>query len=193
MRKIFFLIFLLCPLIHNVYAQPKSSGSSAEPQPQFLNHIYFLQQDSLIALEQVSAEMKSKTKALGFGGNETGYEMNGEKSPVRIKNVAGMRFAVKLNTAMFDPSTMIKLYKFDSQKSGREAIVGAQGGMFNKKKNSGGANEIACNVQKSGNDVYIIIPALKLEKGEYGFVNMMMVSTNGMRATYTVFAFGVDE
>lgn len=45
---------------------------------------------------------------------------------------------------------------------------------------------------KSGADVYILIPASRLGPGEYGFVNMMQMSSSGSHASYTFFTFGID-
>jgi hypothetical protein len=45
---------------------------------------------------------------------------------------------------------------------------------------------------KSGSEDYILMPAAPLLPGEYGFINMMMVSGRGRDASYTVFAFGAD-
>jgi hypothetical protein len=88
---------------------------------------------------------------------------------------------------------MIKLYKFDSKKGNREAIVNSQGGMFERGKSTNNSNEVSFNIQKSGSDDFIIIPASRLAPGEYGFLNMMMVNNAGSRSmSYTVFAFGVD-
>jgi hypothetical protein len=91
-----------------------------------------------------------------------------------------------------DPTAMIKLYRFESGKSERDAVLGGGGGMFNKKKEVGSNVEVACNFQKSGDDTYVIQPAARLQAGEYGFVNIMMATANGNRPRYTVFAFGVD-
>ena len=67
---------------------------------------------------------------------------------------------------MADPSMMIKLYRFTSAKGNREAVLSSQPGTFGKAKSSD--NEIACSVQKSGSDTYILIPDTKLAPGEYG-------------------------
>ena len=191
MKSVFMLVAtLVC--ISNGRAQTKNSNP-AVPQPQYLNNVYLLKKDSLASLEKIQAEMKNKMKALGFGGSETGYVMDGGKSPFRIKVADDMRFVVKMNSSMMDPTAMIKLYRFESGKSDREAVMGGGGGMFNKKKNVGSDVEVPCNIQKSGDDTYIISPGTKLAPGEYGFVNMMLMTANGSKPKYTIFAFGVDQ
>jgi hypothetical protein len=178
--------------VSSVYSQSKTTTATV-PQPQYLNNIYLLSADSLVSLEKNQAEMKNKTKAFGFGGSETGYVMDGGKSPFRIRLGVELQFVVKMNSTMMDPSMMIKLYRFESGKTEREAILGGGGGMFNKKKDPGVNVEVQCNMQKSGTDVFIITPATKVSSGEYGFLNMMLATSNGTRPRYTIFAFGVDD
>ena len=190
MKSVVSILLTCIILFYNSNAQPKTSSG---PQPQFLNTIYLLKKDSLALLERIQAEMKNKTKALGFGGSEAGYFIDGGKSPFRIKVADAMQFMVKLNASMMDPTAMIKLYRFESGKSERAALLGGGGGMFNKKKDVGKNVEVPCNIQKSGDDIFIISPVAKLGAGEYGFVNMMLVTANGTKPLYTVFAFGVDE
>jgi len=182
------MTFIVCAT--NINAQTKTTTGL---QPQYLNNVYLLKQDSLVLVEKVQAEMKNKTKALGFGGSEAGYFIDGVKSPFRIKVNDGMEFMVKMNSSMMDPTAMIKLYRFEPGKSDREAILGGGSGMFNKKKDVGSNVEVPCNIQKSGSDVFIITPGKKLAPGEYGFLNMMMMTANGSKPKYTVFAFGVDQ
>ncbi len=151
----------------------------------YLNHIYYFTADSLTSLEQNTARMESK-------GSEGYFIMDGEKSTIRIKAGDSLHFTVKFAMTMMDPSMMIRLYKFDSKKGSRVAIISSPGGKSNK-KNSGNANEINFNVLKQSDD-FILSPASRLVPGEYGFLNMMLVnaSSNGRNMSYTIFAFGID-
>jgi len=188
------LIFVACTFsLVRVSAQSKSANPSSGPQPQYLNNVYFLKKDSLISMEKGTAELKNKTKALGFGGSQTAYVMDGAKSSFRVKTGADLHFMVKINSSFMDPTAMIKLYRFEAGKSEREAVMGGGGGIFNKKKEVGSNVEVACDMQKSGDGVFIITPGTKLSSGEYGFLNMMMVTANGSKPRYTIFAFGIDE
>ncbi len=171
----------------------KGQTNHSSSVPLFLNHIYYYMLDSLTSLEQNTARMESKTKGMGYGGSEAGFYMDGAKSNVRIPTGDSIRFIVKMNMSMMDPSMMIKLYKFDSKKGNREAIISSQGGMFDRGKSGNNANEISYNIQKSGAEDFIMVPAVRLAPGEYAFLNLMMVNNAGSRnASYTVFAFGVD-
>ena len=181
---------LLTTFVVGLHAQTNNQVVKI-PDPKFLNHIYYYANDSLTELEQTTARMVNKTKAFGYGGSETGYEMDGEKSTVRIGAGNNIRFTVKLGMSMADPSMMIKLYKLRSAKNKREAILDSEGGRYSKSKSSDNS-EIPFNVQKSGNDTYLIIPATALNSGEYGFLNMMMASSNNRKMSFTVFSFGID-
>jgi hypothetical protein len=179
-----FLCLLAASFFVPAHAQTNATaaGTLKTPDPQYLNQVYYCHSDSLLALEQTAGQIKNKVKALGFGGSETGYVMEGERSASRIPAGSDLRFAIKINMMMADPSTMIKLYRFDSKKGSRESLISAQG-----------STEIIYNVQKSGNDVFILSPTAKLPAGEYGFMNMMTMKGAGSRSiSYTFFTFGID-
>lgn len=161
------------------------------PNPTFLNQIYYYWADSLLPCPKMDGQMESKAKAMGFGGSQMAYTMDGDRSPLRIRSADTLRFAVKPGGGgMMDPSTMYKLYKFESKKGGRQAVISNQSrfGGNNEPK-----NQVSIDVQKSGTDVFILIPSGRLAPGEYGFMNMMSVSTNGMKMSYTFYTFGVDQ
>jgi hypothetical protein len=161
------------------------------PDPAFLNQIYYYWSDSLLACPKLDGQMETKAKAMGFGGVQMGYTMDGGKSPLRIRSADTLRFAVKPGSGgMMDPSTMYKLYRFESKKGSRVAVVSNQsryGG-----SSSGPRNQISLDVQKSGTDVFILIPSARLAPGEYGFMNMMSGGQDGMSRNYTFYTFGVD-
>jgi hypothetical protein len=183
---------ILLGISYNAYEQSNTGTDPKSPNPEFVNHVYYYASDSLLALEQNQAHQMSKTKAFGYGGSESGFSMSGEKSPIRLKAVDNMTFAVKMGGGMMmDPSMSIKLYHFNAKKGNREAIVSSYAGPYSHKSSSDNPNEVSFNLKKSGNEVYLLIPASKLAPGEYGFLNMMSMS-GGMNPNFTVFAFGVD-
>src|SRR5664279_1010826 len=113
-QKYSFMKPIALSIILIVFAGPLIGQTGHSPTGQmFMNHIYSCRYDSLIALEQITARMESKTKGMGFGGSEGGLIMDGEKSPVRIKSGDTIRFAIKIAMSMVDPSMMIMLYKFE--------------------------------------------------------------------------------
>jgi hypothetical protein len=183
------MAFILAGFILFVNAQVDNASLSKLPKPAFLNHIYYYAADSLTALEKMPAQIGTKTNAMSFGGGEPGYTLDGERSTIRIKAGDTIQFVLRMGMASIDPSMIIRLYKFDSKKGNRYAILTNQG---RGKKNTG-FDGLAFNVQKSENSIYLLIPASKLGPGEYGFLNMMMVNGSGRNISYTVFAFGVDR
>jgi hypothetical protein len=90
-----------------------------------------------------------------------------------------------------DPSSMMQLYRFEPKKGSRLALIGDQG-RFGSKDVS--RNQLHFDVQKSGTDVYILIPSEKLVPGEYGFMNMMTMNGagNGRNMSFTFYSFGID-
>jgi hypothetical protein len=185
------IIYLI--LFFFVFRTDGQTSNSSTSGTEYLNHIYYFRLDSLIALEMTDGQMESNSKVLGFGGNEAGIVVNGDKSALRIKSGDSIRFTIKLAMTMMDPTMLIKLYRFDLKKGKRVAIMSNMGSGYSHGKTTNNANEINFNVLKSGSDNFILIPASKLIPGDYGFMNMMMVKMQGSRTlTYTVFAFGVD-
>jgi len=187
------ILFFLLAAAFGSLAQPQTStaSSSGAHDPTYINQVYFWAPDSLMSLEKASGEMKPKMKAMGFGGGGMAYILDGARSATRIKAADNLRFAIKLS-GMMDPTMVIKLYQLDPKKKSREATVSSQGGMFNKSA-AKTKNGIDCNVQKSGTDVYILIPATRLTPGEYGFMNMMQATGGGAQVAYTFFTFGIDQ
>lgn len=185
MRPLFTLLFLLAT--QAILAQ--SGSNTKTPDPAFLNQVYCYRGDTLTALGRTDGRMENKMKALGFGGSQMGYSMDGARSAVRIKKTDSLRFVVKLAGNMMDPSMMLQLYRFDPKKSNRIALISSHsrfGGDEDIK------NVIRLDIQKGGTDVYILIPAEKLTPGEYGFMNKMALNQSGTTVTYTFYDFGID-
>lgn len=178
--KNIFLLFIVAGAVLTARCQTTTAAATNGPVPQYLNNVYYFIADSLLSLEKTTGQLKNKFRYFG-GGSGPSYNMEGPRSAVRIKAGADTRFAIRLS-GMMDPSATIKLFRFDSQKKSRETSV-----------NQTPKNVVDCNVQKSGSDVYILIPATRLTPGEYGFQNMMMMNGSGSNMSYTFFAFGVDE
>jgi hypothetical protein len=161
------------------------------PEPSFVNHIYYLKGDSLISLEQIDAHYMMKPP-VPFGKSEAGLSMSYEKSPNRVKQGDSLRFVIKLGSNMMDPTQMLKLYSLRSKKDKREAVLNSSEDHYYKTKNEDHTAGIRFDVQKSGNDVFILVPAMRLASGEYAFMNSMLVSGGGPHTTYTLYAFGID-
>jgi hypothetical protein len=164
-------------------------GQGGVPDPPMMNRVYYCYRpDSLVSLEQAEGRMKNKMKVFGFGSNETAIRVEADRSPIRIRVADTLRFAIKLG-AMMDPSMTLKLYRFEPQKGGREAVISNQS---RSGKGSSDKNQLLFDIQKIGNDSYYVIPPGNLGAGEYGFMNVMMMKGSGFNMSYTFFAFGID-
>jgi hypothetical protein len=186
------LLLLSGFLLATTCLQAQSGGTTAAaahaPNPAFLNQVYYYWSDSLLACPKTEGQMENKMKAMGFGGSQMGYTMDGSKAALRIKAGDSLRFVVKMVT-MGDPSSMLQLLRFESKKDSRQAVMSTQG-RFGGNKNP--KNQVSFDIQRSATDVFILIPSSRLTPGEYGFMNQMMMKQSGTSVTYTFYTFGID-
>jgi hypothetical protein len=194
------LLILAVPLLTTIglRAQPGTTrpagahpgAAPKAPDPTFLNQVYYYWSDSLLPCPKTEGRMESKMKALGFGGSQMGYTMDGGRSALRIRTGDSLRFIIKMASMMGDPSTLIQLYRFDAKKDSRQAITSNQSRFGG---NKGSKVQVSFDVQKSGADVFILIPSTRLAPGEYGFMNTMAMNQSSMASvSYTFYTFGVD-
>ena len=181
MRKI--MISIVSFLIFN-HAIAKTIDTI--PEPEFVNEIYFFDRtnNNLIPLEKAKAEMKAKIKIMG--GGSPALAIGGVRSGTRI--IPGdASFIISVSaSSMMDPAMSISLYRFESRKGKREATMTQYGGSGGQ-QNDGNTVQIKFKKVKDG--TFEIIVVGKLEKGEYGFINLHSMGAGGGMATY---AFGVD-
>lgn len=181
-------------LVTATFAQAQSGSSTGTtaghvPDPPFLNQVYYYYADSLVECPKTDGQMSNKVKALGFGGNQMVYSMDGSRSALRIKAGDSLKFMVKMVTMMGDPSSVMHLYRFESKKDSRESLMSSQSRFGGNKDPK---NEVLYNIQRSGTDAYVLIPAARLAPGEYAFMNATMMRQQGMSVGYTFYTFGVD-
>jgi hypothetical protein len=187
------------------------------PEPEFSNEICYFKKDSsvLVRLEKGSSKMDTKTKMGGFGGSESGYEMDGEKSTMRLTGGTNLSFvfsngssARSSSTAMrdsmmrangmdpsmmqnmMDPSNMISLYKAETGKNKRKILLQKSGGMFGGNKNES-SNKYTFSVKKVREGYWELVVDKTLPKGEYIF-SMMNMGMGSMDGSTLLFAFAVD-
>ena len=177
---------LLCGFIM-VNTMFGSESIDTIPEPEFINFIYQFDKtnNKLVDLEKTSAEMKMKMKVMG-GGNQS-YSIDGGKSPVRL-NESAKSFMITISGGAMttDPSYSLSLYKLETKKSSREAPMPGYGGANSGQKSN---KTVELRFKKIKEGTYEIIVADKLEKGEYGFVNMGSMNSSGK---ISLFAFGID-
>lgn len=167
------------------------SQNKKTPIPATLNelHYYNKSNDALQLLEKGKADFVSKAKGFGFGGATTNFELSGDKSTARVVSNDSVSFVVSLAGGAGDPGTLFSLFKVELKKGKRIANyinTRVYGG-----KNGSGDGIISFSVKRIGDQVFELIPSVKLEKGEYLFVNKATLANYGGRGA-DAFAFGVD-
>ena len=181
--------FLLFLLVATQTTLAQSGSATKIPDPAFLNQVYCYKGDSLTALGRVDGRLENKMKALGFGGSQMGYSLEGARSAIRIRKTDTLRFVVKLAGSMMDPSMMLQLYRFEPKKNNRIALISSHsrfGGEEDIK------NVVRLDVQAGGTNIFVLIPTEKLAPGEYGFMNKMALNQSGTNVSYTFYDFGID-
>ncbi|MCX6315977.1 MAG: hypothetical protein NTW29_01700 [Bacteroidetes bacterium] len=186
MKRTFILSLMIFFITGIAHAQTKTP-----PTPATLNEVSYYNKggNSLVALEKGKAEFVTKVKGFGLGGATTNYELQGDKSSVRIAASDSLSFIVSMADGTGDPSTWYMLFKTDVKKNKRIANyvnTKVYGG-----KSGSGDGIIPYSVRSLGNHAFEIIPSTKLEKGEYFFVNQGTSLSYGGKGV-TSFAFGID-
>lgn len=193
------------------------------PEPEFSNEVYYLKKDSANTVERLEknvSKMESKTKMGGLGGSESGYNMDGEKSTMRLISGTNLSFIIStgassskalspqdsmmkasgMDPSMMqgmmggsnDPASTITLYKTESEKGKRKILMQKNAGAmpFASKKTKS-STQYTFSVKKIREGYWELVIDKTLPKGEYAFSKMDM---SGMSAgmSFLLFAFGVD-
>jgi hypothetical protein len=207
------ILFLICTC--QAVAQPPNN---AYPNPEFANEVYLYRKDSavkLLRLEKNTSKMDTKTKMGGIGGAESGYTMDGEKSPVRFSTGQAISFIYSNSSAsastnpaadstmrangldpammqgmgsMSDPATMITLYKVDPTKGKRKIYLAKSGGYFGGGKNKS-SDKFTFSVKKIREGYWELVIDKPLKRGEYSF-SMMGTGMNAMDVM--LYSFAID-
>ena len=210
MRRFIFYISTLLVASPCLWAQP-----GVYPVPEYSNEICLLKKDSVVTLmrlEKAFSKQEMKMKMMGMGGMEQGYEMDGEKSTVRLTNGSNLVFVLytgqaatsspqmdsmmkangmdptTVSSAMSmwgDPTSTTSLYNMKAD-NGKRKILTMSSGMMGKSKKT--ATKYPLSIKKVKESYYEIIVDKNLPKGEYAFV-MMSMSTD---QSYKLFAFAID-
>ncbi len=217
MKKIF--LSGSCLLLSSIFLVAQNTASDY-PVPEYSNEICLLKKDStttLLRLEKGSSKQEMKVKMMGMGGMDQGYEMDGEKSPVRLTRgnnlvfifyngeaggaaksspqadsmmkANGMDPAMMQNpmASMMDPTQSISLYSMDPGKGKRKILLQSMGLMGKSKKTT---TKYTLSIKKVKDNYYqMMVDKSSLPKGEYAFVMMTM---GNMDQSYSLFAFAVE-
>jgi hypothetical protein len=189
------------------------------PDPEFANEVYLLKKDSVrvVRLEKGTSGMDTKVKLAGFGGVESGYVLEGEKSDVRLNSGASLSFvfstggakqrnaaadsAMRANgmdptqmdemmNSRTDPSNAISLYKADVGKGKRKVLLAKSGPALPFSKKGGSSTKYTFSVKKIREGYWELIVDKTLPKGEYVFT--YQGGQQGMDQSMLLFAFAVN-
>jgi len=159
------------------------------PTPEFINQPYYYDKDDnrLIKLENATARMNTKKKALGLSGGKQFLSMETSTSKIRFTSSKNISFLIKTKGDEIDLTSFIKLYKFSSGGDKREVILTSNGGILNSKSEDK-STSVNLSVKNISPSNYMIMFSEPLEAGEYGFVWV----NNMTLQEYPVYAFGID-
>jgi len=135
------------------------------PQPDFANvPAYYIK-----GTNELHNLAKESFNIVGTMNREALYELQGEKSKVRIKQTDDYIFVIK-PFGEIDPSTIMQLKKMTiTKKKNRQASMAQGQGLFTQSVNTS-KGDVPYNLKKLGNNVFQIVPESKLEQGEYVFI-----------------------
>ena len=189
------------------------------PVPEFENEIYYLNKDNntLVRLEKGNSGLKTKLKMAGFGGSENDFEIENEKSPVRLSGGGAFSFiyytggsegqkTVSVDTThaqsqgsssgfsgmemMNNPSQTTTLYSAFPGQDKRKVVIQSGSGMRILGK-VGQSKKYLFSVRKIQPGYMELVIDKSLPKGEYVFVVLGGLEIN-MDGSALLFAFGVD-
>ena len=194
------------------------------PNLNFAKEVYYLKKDSVysvVRLEKDNSSMESKTKMGGLGGSESGYSMEGARSPVRLNSGSALSFVLSTGASakksspqmdsmmrangmdpamtqnmgdmMMDPVSMISLYKAEMGKGKRKILMQKTPGAmpFGSKKMKS-SDKYTFSVKKIREGYWEFVIDKTLPKGEYAFTMMDLTGMNGGGSNTLLFAFGID-
>lgn len=167
----------------NPKSATKSALKSKVTDLSILNHPYYFDvvSNSYKPLEKNIAEIKTKMKGLGYGGSETNYEMNGEKSNIALAKSDNLHFLVNTGEGQ---TLVLALYKTNIQKGKRLALF-SSAKVFGKNNSAESVIPFTTSLQQPG--ILKIEFNQSLAVGEYFFIGK---TSTGL--TYDAFSFSIN-
>jgi hypothetical protein len=189
MKNVILLAFLFFSA--NLQAQDVASYGKA---PSTVVKLYHPLSEKQTDLETIGALRKQKKKLGGFGGVSFSYELEGERSTVRL-NADSAIFVLQQGSGMLgmDISMTLRLFKLEVKSGKRIAVEGDyKPSILGTGKTTD--TKITTSSKQLKEGLTQIVPEKKLEKGEYAFVSSMMEGNNydGKNTKYSVYAFAID-
>lgn len=218
MKKCFLIVLAILSVNPVLFSQTQNL---TYPEPEFSNEVYYFNKNDgskLVRLEKGSSKMDTKTKMGGFGGSESGYSIDGSKSPIRLNGGSNLSFVIssgassgsssrsdstmrangidpatiKEMSSMMDPIKTITLYKLDTEKGERKVLLMKSGGAlpFSSHK-SQSSDKYTFSAKKIRDGYWELVIDKTLPRGEYAFTMMETGMASASGGTL-LFAFGID-
>lgn len=171
-----------CALLLCFAVAAQEARKVQEPEYDYVYHYLDPVNGALMSLERQTPSTRFSTKFMGYGGAKSTYEVKGGKSTVRFKADQKIELIVRGMPSNIDPTTMIKLVRFEAKKDKRELLytkvgpMGVGGATVNPD-----ASSLPINTTRYGDYSLKIMPAQTLASGEYGIFSVSQV-----------YCFGVD-
>lgn len=169
--------------------KPVAKKEIVLPVPEFMNQPYYYDNDknSLIKLENTTAQLVTKKKTLGLKGAKQFLSMERPSSKVRFTEKKDIVFFIRTSGDVIDLTSYIKLYKFITGDEKREATISSKEGVLTDKDEEKG-KLVDFSVKLISKDNYMIQFPATLEAGEFGFVWLKNMELK----EFNVFAFAID-
>ena len=169
--------------------KPEVKPEIVIPIPEFINQPCYYDKDGnkLIKLENTTALMITKKKALGLQGARQFLTMDAPTSKIRFMAKKDIVFIIKTSGDDIDLTSYIKLYMFLPADQKREVTINAKEGVLNDKE-AGKGKLISISIKMLSKDNYLIQLPEQIEAGEYGFVWLKNMDLK----EFNVFGFGID-
>jgi hypothetical protein len=169
--------------------KPEVKPEIVIPIPEFINQPCYYDKDGnkLIKLENTTALMVTKKKALGLQGARQFLTMDAPTSKIRFMAKKDIVFIIKTSGDDIDLTSYVKLFMFLPADQKREVTINAKEGVLNDKE-SGKGKLISISMKMLSKDNYLIQLPEQIEAGEYGFVWL----NNMDLKEFNVFGFGID-
>jgi hypothetical protein len=165
--------------------RPAAAQDASKPQePEYVNSFFLLEPGgNLEPLERQPVGVGGKASLFS---NKVQYEIQNEKSPVRIAAGAKTEIIVKLENHDVDPATVVLLYPLKVAKAKRQLLIMGAGFMALHTKSDLQSKQIQMVFTKYGQSSLRITSAAPLPPGEYA------IAVQSQNQQLTAYCFGVD-
>ncbi len=181
------IICLLCIFLMT-FAFVPTANCQRQPEPEYIDTYFMLESKAgkLLTLEKQVIQVFSKSKGKLFSSKgQYGYQIPGDRSPVRFEEGKPIEIVVRAATRDVDPLTFIVFWALKPGEGVRVIETNTIKGGFGGVKQSGtGVENVAFEAVKYGQSSFLFRPVSKLLPGEY------VVFTS--KKSDQVFCFGID-